>query len=66
MLDYRSLIRLERRIQTLVDEVQNFGYHQVSWNASDLASGVYLYSIEVSDLKGNVVFKDSKKLILTK
>ena len=37
---------LGRRVETLVDENQQAGYHQVIWNARDLSSGIYLYRIQ--------------------
>jgi hypothetical protein len=53
---------LGRKIQTLLDEQKNAGYHSIKFNASryrGMASGVYVYKI-VTD-KG---FSDSKKMIL--
>jgi hypothetical protein len=37
---------LGREVQTLVNETQNAGRHTVQFNASNLASGVYLYRME--------------------
>ena len=31
-------------VTTLVDEEMDAGYHSVNWNASDYASGIYLYT----------------------
>ena len=36
-----------RRINTLVDDRVSAGHHEVSWDASDAASGTYLYRLEV-------------------
>jgi parallel beta-helix repeat protein len=36
-----------RKVATLVDGHQDAGYHSVSWNAADLASGVYLYQLQL-------------------
>jgi hypothetical protein len=36
------------------------GYYEVEFNASDLASGIYLYSIKAGD------FMEIKKMILLK
>jgi hypothetical protein len=33
-------------ITTLVDEIQNQGIHNVTFNASDLASGIYVYALK--------------------
>jgi hypothetical protein len=49
---------LGQRIATLVSEKQAAGKHQVEWNASGFASGVYFYSLHSGD------FKDVKKMIL--
>ncbi len=37
---------LGRRVATLVDEVQSSGSHMVTWDASSLASSIYLYRLE--------------------
>lgn len=47
-------------VATLVNEVQPVGVHQVTFNASRLASGVYFYKIEAG------AFNQTKKLILMK
>lgn len=47
-------------VATLVNEVQSVGVHQVTFNASRLASGVYFYKIEAG------AFNQTKKLILMK
>ena len=51
---------LGREVKTLVNEVQQQGSHTVSFNASDLASGVYFYRINSGS------FSDIKKMILVK
>ena len=45
---------------TLVNEFKNAGVHIVQFNASNLSSGVYFYSIESSS------FRETKKMILIK
>lgn len=47
-------------VKVLVDEVKSAGSHIVSFNATDLASGIYFYKISA----GNKV--DTKKMILVK
>jgi len=50
---------------TLVSEKQKAGYHQVEWDASGFASGIYYYRIEVGDLAGRTGdFLDVKKMVL--
>ena len=49
-----------RKISTLMDGVQSSGNHDVTWNAGDQSSGVYVYKLttEFGEL--------SKKMILVK
>jgi hypothetical protein len=49
-----------QRIAFLVDENQAAGSHSIHWNASNLASGVYLYRLQA----GNYI--ETKKMILMK
>jgi hypothetical protein len=51
---------LGREVATLVNDYQKAGRYQVEWNAGNLASGVYFYSIKAGD------FYSTKKLILLK
>ena len=37
---------LGRRVSVLIDETQSPGSHDVSWDASQLSSGVYIYRLE--------------------
>jgi predicted outer membrane repeat protein len=50
---------LGQKMVTLVDEKQIAGQHQVIWNASEFASGVYLYR-----LKTESGYIETKKMIL--
>jgi flagellar hook assembly protein FlgD len=40
---------LGRKIQTLVNESQAAGYHQVTWKADDVPSGMYFYRIQTGN-----------------
>ena len=51
---------LGREVKTLVDEYKPAGSHDIIFNASNLASGVYIYQLR----SGN--FTASKKLLLMK
>lgn len=51
---------LGREIATLVNKEQGSGQYSVSFNASDLASGIYFYRIQANG------FNSVKKMILTK
>ncbi len=51
---------LGKEVATLVNEQKNQGRHSVNFNASHLASGVYLYQLRVND------YVSSKKMLLLK
>ena len=51
---------LGERIKTMVNEFKTKGNHNISFNASSLASGVYVYKLQAGD------FISSKKMILLK
>ncbi len=49
-----------QRVATLANDVFGSGYHTVTWDASDVSSGVYLYRLETDN------FVDQKKMLLLK
>jgi Zn-dependent metalloprotease len=49
---------LGQKVVTLINEQQRAGYHQVKWDASEFASGIYYYRIRAG------AFQDVKKMIL--
>jgi hypothetical protein len=51
---------LGREIQTLVNEKQNAGTYEVTFNGSSLSSGIYFYTLSIGD------FKETKKFVLLK
>jgi len=51
---------LGRKIASLVNEYQQTGTHEVRWNASSFANGVYIYRLSSDD------FTSSRKMILLK
>lgn len=51
---------LGRKVKTLINRNQNPGRHEVSWDASSVASGIYIYQLRASD------YVDTKKMILLK
>ncbi|MHB8851857.1 MAG: T9SS type A sorting domain-containing protein [Ignavibacteriaceae bacterium] len=57
---------LGQRIAELINNVENAGYHEVVWNAANLASGVYIYRIEAASNSGRNIYSDVKKMIMIK
>jgi len=51
---------LGRKVQTLVNEVKSPGTHEVNFNSSNLASGVYFYTLQAGK------FISTKKMIVLK
>lgn len=49
-----------------VNAVQNTGFYEVTVNAGQLASGIYLYVINASPLSGGDNFRQTRKMILMK
>ncbi|HUI29672.1 MAG TPA: T9SS type A sorting domain-containing protein [Candidatus Acidoferrales bacterium] len=58
---------LGREVETLVNERQAAGSHSVTFNASNLPSGVYFYRLQVIDpVRGTGSYTATKKLLLLK
>jgi hypothetical protein len=57
---------LGSQVKELVNGVIESGYHEAVFNGSDLASGVYLYSIEARSLESGKMFRQVKKMVLMK
>ena len=51
---------LGNEVETLVNEEKDAGYYQISFNASELSSGIYFYSLQTED------YLVTKKMILLK
>ena len=51
---------LGKEVKTLVNEIQDSGIHEVEFNASNLSSGVYFYTIKTGS------YSATKKMILIK
>lgn len=57
---------LGEQIDVLFDQIKEVGYHNINWNAGNLASGVYLYTIDAKSLDGLKNFNAVKKMMLVK
>lgn len=51
---------LGQKVATLVNSTMPAGDHSISWDAQDMASGLYIYTIQAGD------FSQTKKMILMK
>lgn len=49
-----------KEVSSLVNEVKNAGYYSVTFDAKNLSSGIYFYSIQAGD------FSNTKKMLLVK
>jgi len=54
---------LGNELVTLVNEEQSAGNHKINLNADNLASGVYIYQIIISE-NGKILFTNAKQMIL--
>jgi hypothetical protein len=57
---------LGNEIRTLENGLTPAGSHQVQFNANELSSGVYFYTIQANSLNGKQTFHSTKKMILMK
>jgi hypothetical protein len=57
MVSLRVFDALGREVAVLVDELKSAGSHQVTFDASGLASGVYYYVLNVSHSNERVIRK---------
>ncbi|MFO7446981.1 MAG: T9SS type A sorting domain-containing protein, partial [Ignavibacteriaceae bacterium] len=55
---------LGKEVADLINDVRSAGSYNVEFNASNLASGVYIYRIQVNSKNGG--YTASKKMLLTK
>ena len=51
---------LGREVSRLADKQMNAGYHSITWNASSVSSGNYIYKLSI----GNIIH--TKRMILMK
>ncbi|MCX7833210.1 MAG: FG-GAP-like repeat-containing protein [Ignavibacteria bacterium] len=56
-----------KEIATLVNEIKNAGFHEITFNTYDIPSGVYFYKIYIYNLnRGEIFYSNVKKLVLVK
>jgi hypothetical protein len=53
-------------VTNLADKIEQAGNHDITWNASGMSSGLYIYTIEADPVKGGSAFKSVKKMMLLK
>ncbi|GJQ60962.1 MAG: hypothetical protein SCALA702_00150 [Melioribacteraceae bacterium] len=53
-------------VETVESSLKSRGYHEIEFNGSNLASGIYIYRIEVIDDNRIPVFLDMGKMVLLK
>ena len=54
------------KIDELSNRIQQAGIYNVNWNASDFASGIYYYRLDVNNLAGDFSKSFVKKMMLVK
>jgi len=57
---------LGRKVAELLNASRDAGHHSVTWNAKDVASGVYFARFTVTDAIGNAKLSKVNKLLLAK
>lgn len=57
---------LGRRVATLINKEMQAGYHDLIWDASNVASGVYFYRITAQSTTSNLSFSKLQKMTLIK
>jgi hypothetical protein len=63
LLVYNSLGQM---VKVLINSPQSAGYHEINFNASNLASGVYFYTLYTSSTYGDQSFHSTRKMLLIK
>ena len=53
-----------QEVTTLVNDDRSAGYHQEMWNASNVATGMYIYQLTVNDQKGKKGYYRKKMLMV--
>jgi hypothetical protein len=56
---------LGRQVEVLINSRLDAGEYLANWNATNFASGIYIYKIEARDVKGNN-FIETRRMVLVK
>lgn len=64
-VNLRVMNLLGEEVANIMNRTMPQGTHEVRFNASELSSGIYFYTIEAKTSDGGV-FKSTRKMILTK
>ncbi len=65
-VDIRIYNIIGQEVATLFNGIATVGYHQVEFNASNMSSGIYFYTIKASSLAGDQSFSSVKRMMLMK
>jgi len=57
---------LGQKVNSLVDDNKSSGYHEVTWNASNLSSGILLVSFSAVGTETGHSYNQVKKALLLK
>ena len=57
---------LGEEVATLVDELENPGIYEKTWNAGKFSSGIYIYVLDALQINGQNPIHFSKKMVLLK
>jgi hypothetical protein len=58
---------LGQMIKMIANGKYHQGFHRIPFYAGDLCSGIYFYSVEVSEGQGRTIsFQDVRKMVLIK
>ena len=57
---------LGQEIKQLANLIESAGYHEITFNANNLASGIYFYRITAISTDGKREFNEVKRLVLLK
>ncbi|MCF8242233.1 MAG: T9SS type A sorting domain-containing protein [Melioribacteraceae bacterium] len=57
---------LGQLVMELVNDIRSAGNHEITFNANNLATGVYLYKINAVGIDGKTNFASTRKMILMK